>query len=82
MAIQKFDSKAAVTASDFEGFFIALNNGDKAALDQVIARWNFKDVESFLKFVLAVMIKGEGNKLFIQIGGAQTGISPADTLLR
>lgn len=81
MAIQEFSDKAAVQSSDFEGLFVGLNNGDRTALEQVLARWKFRGTVSFLKFVIAVMLKAEGSKLTIQVGGNQTGVTPNEDLL-
>ena len=82
MAIQRFPDKASVQSSDFDGLFVGLNNGDRAALDQVIARWNFADEMSFMRFVIALMLKAEGGKISIQVDGVQTGLSPNEGLLR
>ncbi len=81
MAISQFDNKQELTQSDVEGFLLVLNNGDKAALDKIIERWDFKDATSFLRFVMAVMLKAENNKLFFEVQGIQTGATPSDDLL-
>jgi hypothetical protein len=79
--IEKFKDKAAVTASDFEGVFLALNNGDKAAIEEAMKRWKFKDEQSLLKFALAILIKAENNKVSIQSGGSQINLTPNESLL-
>jgi len=81
MPINKFENKTEFSQADIDGLILVLTNGDRAALDQAISRWNFKNAESFLKFVVAVMLKAEGNKIFIQVEGNQAGITPNETLL-
>ena len=65
MAIKKFKNKTEVSKSDFEGIFIGLNNGDNKAVETIIKAWNFKDIESFLKFAIAIMIKTKDSKRII-----------------
>jgi hypothetical protein len=79
--IKKFNDKASATASDFEGLFLALNNGDRAALEDAMKRWNFKDEESLLKVALAILLKAENGKVSIVSGGAQINLTPNDALL-
>lgn len=82
MPIASYTNKSEIPETEVESLILILTNGDKAALDQVIARWNFLDAESFLKFVIAIMIKAEGNKITIQVGGEQSAVGPNDNLLR
>ena len=82
MAIQRFENKGAVNSSAFEGFFIGLNNGDRVALEQVMQKWNFRDEESFIRFAIALMVKAEGNRIWIQINGLQTILTPNENLLQ
>lgn len=82
MPITRFENKNELSQSEIDGLVLVLNNGDRAALANVIERWNFADEVSFFKFVLAAMIKAEGEKIFIQVGGNVTGLSPNETLLR
>jgi hypothetical protein len=79
--IQKFDNKNSVSASEFDGLFLGLNNGDKAAIEDAVKRWNFKDAESLMKYVLAVLIKTEDGKLIGHVAGSQIVLAPSDHLL-
>jgi len=83
MAIEKFENKASVNSSDLEGLFLGLSNSDLEALEQAIKKWDFKDEESFLKFVIAIMIKsGDDKNLFItDKEGHKINMSPSDDLL-
>lgn len=79
--IQKFDDKGSVQTSNFDGLFVGLSNGDKMAIEEAMQRWHFKDVESLIKFALAVLIKAENGKLSAQVEGSQINLIPSDSLL-
>lgn len=79
--IQKFDNKNSVALSDFDGLFLGLSNGDKTAIEEAMKRWHFKDIESLVRYALAVFIKAEKGKLITEIGGNQINLVPNDSLL-
>ena len=82
MAITRYNTKTEIPDAEIDTLILVLTNGDKVALEEAINRWGFLNAESFLKFVLAVMLKAEGNKITIQVDGNQTGITPSDNLLK
>lgn len=63
---------------------LEFNNGDYQALKSVVDSWGFKDVESAIRFGVAVLIKG-GDSKKIQVkneAGEKITIEPADSLLK
>jgi hypothetical protein len=81
MAISEFND--GKVPEDFEGLLVGLNNGDLQALKTAIADWGFKDNASFLKFVLAIMLKAKDTKgLYIEEDGQKTKVTPSEGLLK
>lgn len=61
---------------------ITINNGDLAALDRAMKKWDFKDEESLLKFSIAVLLSANGKALYTKTDeGKKQTLSPVDTLL-
>jgi len=58
------------------------NNGDLGAIDEAVAKWKFKDETSMMKFILAVLLSTNDNKLFADApDGKRITLSPASSLL-
>lgn len=83
MAIQQFENKGALSSADIDGLIIALNNGDREALELVVREWGFHNAEAFMRFAIAVMLKARSNRrLFIEQEGEHVVVSPNESLLR
>ncbi len=61
---------------------LAIDNGDKEKLEQVLNKWNFKDYESLLRFAASILLSSEDNTVSIRIKSAIQEVAPADNLLR
>lgn len=62
---------------------VEINNGDLKALADIINRWEFKDVESALRYAIAVLTIAQDKKLFYEKDdGEKVTIEPADSLKR
>lgn len=60
---------------------LVLNNGDKEKFEQLIKDWNFKDEQSLLRFMLAIMLMTEDNIIGIMNKGIIEKVAPQDKLL-
>jgi uncharacterized protein YfaT (DUF1175 family) len=60
---------------------IEMENGDKKAFEEIKNKWNFKDEEGVLRYMMSLLLKTEDNKLWIKANGQQTGVNPADELI-
>ncbi len=76
MAIKRLP---ASTATDIQ---LSIDNGDLRALEEIQAKWNFKDKESALRFALAILItaKTKTIKVTNEIG-VDVSLTPSDSLL-
>lgn len=63
---------------------LEFNNGDYQALKSVVKMWGFKDVESAIRFGVAILIKGADTKQIHvkDSSGEKVTIEPADSLLK
>lgn len=62
---------------------VEINNGDLEALNKIISEWDFKDVESALRYAVAVLSIAKDRKLFYEKeNGEKVTIEPADSLRR
>lgn len=61
---------------------IKFNNGDLKALNEIQDKWKFKDKASLFKFVMAVLLRAEGNKIKISVSGNETEVLPKEDLLK
>lgn len=71
------------TASNDEHLDLVINNGDFQTLRETTERLGFRDEESMLRFMLAVMSKSAVRSLTItDQNGSNVTLSPSDSLLQ
>ena len=58
-----------------------INNGDREALKNIVQKWGFGNEASALRFALAVLIRAENKKVYIDEGGVKSPLVPGDSLL-
>jgi len=56
---------------------LRFDNGDQQRLEEVIKKWNFKDHQSFFRFIVSIMLVTEDEFLAIGKNGEATPIKPA-----
>lgn len=62
---------------------VEISNGDLQALNKINDEWNFKDIESALRYAVAVLSIAKDKKLFYEKeDGEKVTIEPADSLKR
>ena len=70
------------TKEDHDDLELTIKNGDLRALNQIKAKWGFKDNESILRFAIAALTLTEDGNLYAeQKDGARRILKPADDLL-
>jgi hypothetical protein len=70
------------SASTEDELALLINNGDLAALKSAVSRLGFKDEESLLRFVLAVMSRSATRTLtVIDQDGKAVPLNPSEALL-
>lgn len=83
MALKKIDANNITTEElkKLEGVLLNVDNGDLEALKQIIAKWNFKNEESTLRFLIAVTKQAEKEIIYIDQGGQKVGLTPSEDLV-
>lgn len=61
---------------------LKIDNGDKEKLAIALEKWNFKDIQSYWRFCLSVLIEAENNGLWIESNGVPVRIVPAKHSLK
>jgi hypothetical protein len=59
---------------------VEISNGDLKALNEIVEKWGFKDVESALRFGVAVMTLSEDSKLYYDNKGEKVMVRPTELL--
>ncbi len=57
---------------------LKIDNGDLTKMEEVLQRWNFKDIQSFWRFSVSVLLETEDKGLWIKSDGKPIPIAPAD----
>ncbi len=79
MAIKRI----AGTETKDDALNLAINNGDLDALQTAMNKFGFRDEESVLRYVLAVLSKSATRSLsIIDQDGARVSLNPSTELLR
>lgn len=61
---------------------LELDNGDKTKIEEALKKWNFKDMQSLLRFSVSVLLETEDKALWIKSNGESTLIAPAKHSIR
>lgn len=61
---------------------LEIDNGDSEKLSIALEKWNFKDIQSYWRFCLSVLIETENNGLWIESNGIPERIMPAKHSLK
>lgn len=70
-------------SSNNEELNLVINNGDLKVLKDAVTRLGFKDEESMLRYLLAVMLKSATRSLTItDQSGTKTPLNPSESLLK
>ncbi len=78
-----FKKVATVEQKSEDGILFDVNNGDLAAIQEIVKKLNFKDEESMFRFMIAVLSKSATRSLTItDQDGTQTVLSPSVGLLK
>lgn len=61
---------------------LEVDNGDLQAINEVMQKYNFKDEEAMIRFILFVLLKSEKNVVYIDEGDKKVALTPAQHLLK
>lgn len=61
---------------------LTINNGDLQALNTVLERYGFVNVEALLRYALVGLLESEDNRLYINKNGEKVVLKPNENLLR
>lgn len=61
---------------------LEINNGDLTKLDEVMAKWGFKDYQGFMRFAISVFLLSEDNSISINLNGLKQDFAPAFDLIK
>lgn len=69
----------AVISNEKDGkLILEIDNGDLTKMKDVLNKWNFKDIQSFWRFSVSILLKTEDNALWIKENQEPIAIAPAD----
>jgi hypothetical protein len=61
---------------------LELDNGDYKKFKQAMEKWNFKDEQSLMRFVVSILVLSEDKIINVKIDNDQKNIVPADDFLK
>ncbi len=73
---------AVISKETVDKLVLEIDNGDREKLSTALEKWNFKDIQSYWRFCLSVLIETENNGLWIESSGAPVRIMPAKHSLK
>jgi hypothetical protein len=69
---------ATETLSDTgQELVLKLNNGDYARFKEAVDKWNFKDNQSLIRFILAILVLSEDKIISTRMDGLQKEVIPS-----
>lgn len=71
-----------ILAEEPKKISLEIDNGDLQAITEVMKKYNFKDEEAMIRFILFVLIKSENNTVYIDEGEKKVALTPAQHLLK
>jgi hypothetical protein len=71
-----------IPTEEKEKLRLEIDNGELYSIKEVIKKWNFKDIQSFLRFSISLLLKTERTLLYIDVNGSPEGRIPAKHLLK
>jgi len=82
MAIKKVHLEEALRGKEGEYIGLKIDNGDFKALSKIVDTLDFKDLESALRFAVAVLVKGGEEGVYVDEEGNKVKLLPGDGLLK
>lgn len=79
MAIYQDDTQLGLDGKPM--LTLKFENGDREALSKIVSEWGFKDEASAIKFMMAVLIRTENKRLWVENAGSPVRIEPTNHLL-
>jgi hypothetical protein len=73
---------AVKSKKDGSKLILELDNGDISKLEEAMEKWNFKDHQSLIRFMVSMLILNEGKSFSLRIDGRQQDIIPSADLLK
>jgi len=71
-----------IPTEEKEKLRLEIDNGELYSIKEVIKKWNFKDIQSFLRFSISLLLKTERTLLYIDVNGSPEGRIPVKHLLK
>ncbi|TSC84763.1 MAG: hypothetical protein G01um101413_147 [Parcubacteria group bacterium Gr01-1014_13] len=83
MSISKLPNSPTTVTPTEQAAFFSFNNGDLQAVNGVMEKYQFIDEQSMFRFALAILLKAEGNGVYIDEGdNKRTFISPSSQIIK
>lgn len=64
-----------------ETLLLEITNGDKTKMEEVIKKWGLKDIQSFWRFSISLLLAAENNGIWVETNGNPSKVGPVDSLL-
>ena len=69
---------AVIATKEDNKLKLELDKGDLTKFEEVIEKWNFKNEQAFLRFVVSLLLETEDKELWMKENGGRTKVAPAD----
>ena len=69
---------AVISTKEENKLILELSNGDLVNLKDVLRRWNFKDEQSLLRFLLSILMETQDKELWIKSDDELIAIAPVE----
>lgn len=75
-------SSNILLGNDEQALQLTINNGDLEKINQVMNDWDFRDYQSFIRFVVSIMLVTKNKSITIQTETGATPVMPNPSLLK
>lgn len=73
---------AVIEKQENDKLVLDIDGDDKQKIDAVMQKWNFKDQQSFLRFISSILLDTKGNSVYLETDNGIIKVSPATHLLK
>ncbi|HSX00038.1 MAG TPA: hypothetical protein VLH38_03310 [Patescibacteria group bacterium] len=71
-----------VISEDDQSIQLKVDNGDRQAINQLLERYGFLDIEALLRYGIVAMIEAQDNTLYVKKGDETIALRPTDKLVK
>jgi hypothetical protein len=78
----RLNTMAVIPTQTDNKLTLSIDNGDLTKMEEVLEKWGFKDIQSFWRFSVSILLETEDKALWIKAKGEAVAVAPAKHSLK